>query len=88
VALYRRGADIATPIILTVIGVPFGVLFGKRSAFWALGAAIVIGLLLWASASGFQQLGNYKLLPAMLAAWGSPLIFAALGLILFSRTRT
>jgi len=88
VALYRRSADIATPIILSIIGVPFGVLFGRRSAFWALGAAICLGLLLWASASGFQQLGNYSLLPAVLAAWATPLIFITLGLALFSRART
>jgi lipopolysaccharide export LptBFGC system permease protein LptF len=88
ITLYRRSADIATPIILALIGIPFGVFFGRRSAFWALGAAIVIGLLLWASASAFQQLGNYRLLPAALAAWATPLIFTALGLLLFSRART
>jgi LPS export ABC transporter permease LptF/LPS export ABC transporter permease LptG len=88
VALYRRGADSSAPVILALIGVPFGVLFGRRSTFWALGAALIIGLLFWASASGFQQLGNYKLLPAALAAWATPLIFAALGLILLSRART
>jgi lipopolysaccharide export LptBFGC system permease protein LptF len=88
IALYRRSADITTPIILALMGIPFGVFFGRRSAFWALGAAIVIGLLLWASASAFQQLGNYKILPVVLAAWATPLIFTALGLLLFSRART
>jgi LPS export ABC transporter permease LptG len=88
IALYRRSSDIATPVILALIGIPFGVFFGRRSAFWALGAAIIIGLLMWASASAFQQLGNYKVLPAALAAWATPLIFTALGLILFSRART
>lgn len=88
VSLYRRGADTTMPIILAIIGVPFGVFFGRRSAFWALGMAIVIGLAMWASASGFQQLGNYRFLPAALAAWATPLIFAALGLLLFSRART
>jgi lipopolysaccharide export system permease protein len=88
IALYRRSADIATPVILALIGIPFGVFFGRRSAFWALGAALVIGLLLWGSASAFQQLGNYRLLPAALAAWATPLIFTALALLLFSRART
>jgi LPS export ABC transporter permease LptF len=88
VSLYRRSADTAMPIILAIIGVPFGVFFGRRSAFWALGMALVIGLALWASASGFQQLGNYRFLPAALAAWATPLIFTALGLLLFSRART
>jgi len=88
IALYRRSADIATPVILALIGIPFGVFFGRRSAFLALGAAIVIGLLMWASASAFQQLGNHRLLPAALAAWAAPLIFTALGLLLFSRART
>ncbi|MCA1564975.1 MAG: LptF/LptG family permease [Acidobacteria bacterium] len=88
IALYRRSSDIATPVILALIGIPFGVFFGRRSAFWALGAAIIIGLSLWGSASAFQQLGNYRLLPAALAAWAAPLIFTAIGLILFSRART
>jgi LPS export ABC transporter permease LptF len=88
VSLYRRSADLVMPIILAIIGVPFGVLFGRRSAFWALGIALIIGLALWASASGFQQLGNHRFLPAALAAWATPLIFMALGLLLFSRART
>jgi lipopolysaccharide export LptBFGC system permease protein LptF len=88
ISLYRRSADISMPLILAIIGIPFGVFFGRRSAFWALGVALIIGLALWASASGFQQLGNYRLLPAALAAWATPLIFMALGLILFSRART
>jgi lipopolysaccharide export LptBFGC system permease protein LptF len=88
IVLYRRSADITTPVILALIGIPFGVFFGRRSAFWALGAAIIIGLALWGSASAFQQLGNYRLLPAALAAWAAPLIFTAIGLILFSRART
>jgi LPS export ABC transporter permease LptF len=88
ISLYRRGADASMPIILAIIGIPFGVFFGRRSAFWALGVALIIGLALWASASGFQQLGNYRFLPAALAAWATPLIFTALGLLLFSRART
>jgi lipopolysaccharide export system permease protein len=88
VSLYRRGADTVMPLILAIIGVPFGVFFGRRSAFWSLGVALIIGLALWASASGFQQLGNYRFLPAALAAWATPLIFTALGLLLFSRART
>jgi LPS export ABC transporter permease LptG len=88
IALYRRSADITTPVILALIGIPFGVFFGRHSAFWALGVAIVIGLLLWGSASAFQQLGNYRLLPPVWAAWATPIIFTALGLILFSRART
>jgi LPS export ABC transporter permease LptF len=88
VSLYRRSADTSMPVILAIIGIPFGVFFGRRSAFWALGVALVIGLALWASASGFQQLGNYRFLPAALAAWATPLIFMALGLLLFSRART
>lgn len=88
VTLHRRGADTTMPIILAIIGVPFGVFFGRRSAFWALGVALIIGLALWASASGFQQLGNYRFLPAALAAWATPMIFIALGLLLFSRART
>jgi LPS export ABC transporter permease LptG len=88
VSLYRRSADTSMPVILAIIGIPFGVFFGRRSAFWSLGAALIIGLALWASASGFQQLGNYRFLPAALAAWATPLIFMALGLLLFSRART
>jgi len=88
IALYRRSADVVTPVILALIGIPFGVFFGRRSAFWALGVALFIVLLLWGSTSAFQQLGNYRILPAALAAWAPPLIFTALGLILFSRART
>jgi lipopolysaccharide export LptBFGC system permease protein LptF len=88
VAYYRRTSDLLAPIIMVLIGVPFGVVFGRSSAFLSLGLALLTGLAVWATSSAFQQFGNYRLLPPSLAAWGPILIFSTLGIIALSRTRT
>ncbi|HEV2705567.1 MAG TPA: LptF/LptG family permease [Pyrinomonadaceae bacterium] len=88
VAYERRRADPFAPLVMALIGIPLGVAFGKRSALAALSVAVACGLSFWAAVSGFQQLGVLGFLPPAVAAWAAPLIFAALGLYLLSRTRT
>jgi LPS export ABC transporter permease LptG len=88
VAYERRRADPFAPLVMALIGIPLGVAFGKRSALAALSVAVACGLSFWATVSGFQQLGVLGFLSPAVAAWSAPLIFAALGLYLLSRTRT
>ena len=88
VALERKRAAPLAPVVMALIGVPLALAFGRRSAMAALSAAIFVGLTFWGASSGFQQLGAYGLLPAAVAAWSPPVIFAAIGVYLLSRART
>ncbi len=88
VALERRRADLVAPLVMALIGLPMALAFGRRSAVTALCAAIVVGLLFWATTGGTQQMGIYGLLPPVVAAWFPPVFFLAVGVYLLARTRT
>ncbi len=88
ITLERRRSDLVMPLVMCLIGVPLALGFGRRSALSALGSAVACGLCFWSVTGGFQQLGNYGLLSARIAAWAPPVIFLALGTYLMARART
>ncbi|HEY0376913.1 MAG TPA: LptF/LptG family permease [Pyrinomonadaceae bacterium] len=88
VALQKKYAGPFGVLVMALIGVPLALSFGRRSAILALCFAVVLGLGFWAVSGGFQQIGEYGLLPPLVAAWSPVLVFAATGLYLLSRTRT
>jgi LPS export ABC transporter permease LptG/LPS export ABC transporter permease LptF len=88
VALQRKYAEPFSTLVMTLIGIPLALSFGRRSAIAALASAVVIGLIFWGTIGGFQQMGTYKLLPPAVAAWAPTVIFLAAGLYLLSRART
>ncbi len=87
-ALARRRVDPLAPLVMTLVGLPLALAFGRRAAIAALSLAVCVGLGFWGSVSGFQQLGQYRLLPPPVAAWAPLIVFAAVGAYLLSRTRT
>ncbi len=88
VALQRKYAEPFSALVMTLIGIPLALSFGRRSAIAALASAVAIGLVFWATIGGFQQLGMYNLLPPAVAAWAPTIIFLAAGTYLISRART
>lgn len=88
VALQKKYAGPFGVLVMALIGVPLALSFGQRSAILALCFAVVLGLGFWAVSGGFQQMGEYGLLPPLVAAWSPVLVFAATGLYLLFRTRT
>ena len=88
VALERKRAEPFSPVVMALVGIPLALAFGRRSAIAALCAAVAIGLTFWGATSGFQQLGNYGLLPAKIAVWSPLVIFASAGVYLLFRART
>ncbi|HEX7998180.1 MAG TPA: LptF/LptG family permease [Pyrinomonadaceae bacterium] len=88
VALQRKYAEPFSTLVMTLIGIPLALSFGRRSAIAALASAVVIGLIFWGTIGGFQQMGTYKLLPPAVAAWAPTVIFLAAGIYLLSRART
>lgn len=86
--LQRRYTDPLGALVMALIGIPLALAFGRRSAIVALCAAIVIGLGFRATTGGFTQMAVYGLLPAAVAAWAPPIIFASAGIYLLFRART
>jgi lipopolysaccharide export system permease protein len=88
VALQKKYAGPFGVLVMGLIGIPLALSFGRRSAVLALCFAIVLGLSFWAVSGGFQQMGEYGLLPPFVAAWSPVLVFAAAGLYVLFRART
>lgn len=87
-ALQRKYTDPFGPLVMALVGIPLALAFGRRSALLALASAILIGLGFRATTGGFTQLAVYGLLPAAVAAWAPPIIFASAGIYLLFRART
>lgn len=87
-ALQRKYTDPFGALVMALVGIPLALAFGRRSALLALASAIVIGLGFRATTGGFTQLAVYGLLPAAVAAWAPPIIFASAGIYLLFRART
>lgn len=88
VTLQRRYADPLSVLLMALAGAPLALSFGRRHAALALCLAVVAGLSFWAVTGGFQQLGMYGFLPAPVAVWSPPVLFAAISLYLTFRART
>jgi lipopolysaccharide export system permease protein len=87
-ALQRKYTDPFGALVMALLGIPLALAFGRRSALLALASAILIGLGFRATMGGFTQLAVYGLLPAAVAAWAPPIIFASAGIYLLFRART
>jgi len=88
IASYRKQTDPCSPLVMTLIGIPLALASGRKSTIRALSVAVLVGLSLWATLSVFQQLGYYKFLPPLIAAWSPLLIFSAISIYLFAKART
>jgi LPS export ABC transporter permease LptG len=88
VALQRKYAEPFSVLVMAFLGIPLALSFGRRGTIVALCSAVAVSLAYWGFAGGFQQLGIHGLLPAPVAGWAPPIIFAAVGIYFLSRIRT
>ncbi len=87
-ALEKKRADPFGVLVLTILGIPLGTAFGRRSAVTALFIAVLAGVCFWGISSGFQHLGSNGVLPPKVAAWAPMSIFCAAGFYLLFHCRT
>lgn len=87
-ALQRRFAEPFIPLMMSLVGVPLGLAFGKRSAITALAISVIIGVSFWGVNSGFLQLGYSGVLPPVVAGWVPVLIYTVAGVYLTFRAQT
>jgi LPS export ABC transporter permease LptF/LPS export ABC transporter permease LptG len=88
VQLHKKPAFPLIGIVMTLIGIPFSFVVGRRGALYGIGISLVIAIVYWAAIAIFEALGNNALLPPLLAAWAPNLLFAAAGLYLMLTLET
>lgn len=80
VQLQERVAFPLVTLVMTILGVPFGLTTGRRGALYGVGVAIILGAGYWLLNTFFIAVGRADLLPPLLAAWAANLLFLALAL--------
>jgi len=75
-------------VVMTLLGVPFGVTIGRRGALYGVGAAMILGSAYWLVDTFFMAAGQAEVLPAVLAAWAANLLFLALAAYAILTVRT
>ena len=75
-------------LILTLLGIPFAFLMGKRGVLWGIGLSLAIAIIYWGCTGIFKNLGYTNNLNAYWAGWGPHLLFGFVGLYLIAKMRT
>jgi LPS export ABC transporter permease LptG len=88
VELARRLAFPFVTLVMTVLGIPFGVSIGKRGALYGVGLALLLGAGYWIIDTFFVAIGQAGLLSPWFAAWATNLLFMALALYAILTVRT
>jgi LPS export ABC transporter permease LptG len=87
-ALERKRVEPFFPLVMTLIGAPLALMFGRRGTLVALCVAIGAGLLFLGVMNVLQELGTRELLSAPVAVWSPSFLFLAAGIYLLSRAQT
>ena len=77
VALQRKLSFPVITIVMTLIGIPFAVMTGRRGAMYAIGIGLIIAIAYWITISVFGAVGAAGLLTPVLAAWAPNILFSA-----------
>jgi LPS export ABC transporter permease LptG/LPS export ABC transporter permease LptF len=88
VQLYERLAFPLVTLVMTLLGVPFGLTTGRRGALYGVGLAMVLGAGYWLLNTFFVAVGRADLLHPLLAAWATNILFLALALYAMLTVRT
>jgi LPS export ABC transporter permease LptG/LPS export ABC transporter permease LptF len=88
VQLQARIAFPLVAVVMTILGVPFGLTTGRRGALYGVGIAMVLGAGYWLLNTFFMAVGRAALLPPTLAAWAANILFLALAVYATLTART
>ena len=78
VQLQERIAFPLVTLVMTLLGIPFGLTTGRRGALYGVGLAMVLGASYWLLNTFFMAVGRAELLNPPLAAWATNILFLAL----------
>jgi LPS export ABC transporter permease LptG/LPS export ABC transporter permease LptF len=88
VAYWSKLAQPVAPLVMVLLGLPFGFRVGRRGSLYGIGVAVLLVIVYWATFAVFNALGLETILPAPLAAWTPNLLYGLLGLYLMLFIRT
>jgi lipopolysaccharide export LptBFGC system permease protein LptF len=88
VTLQERIAFPMVTVVMTLLGIPFGVTTGRRGALYGIGLAVILGAAYWLVNTFFLAVGQASLLPPVLAAWATNILFLTAALYLTFTVRT
>ena len=88
VLLQSRVAYPAVVLVMTVLGIPFGLISGRYGALYGVGLAIGIACLQLLLTFFFNSTGSAGVLPAPVAAWATNVLFLAAAGYLLLTVRT
>ncbi len=88
VALQRKIAFPFVTVIMTLLAIPFAVTTGRRGALDGIGVGIVLAIVYWTTFILFTAIGSGGLLPPLLAAWASNILFGAAAGYMILKVRT
>jgi LPS export ABC transporter permease LptG/LPS export ABC transporter permease LptF len=88
VELHRKTSFPFVTLVMTLIAIPFGVTLGRRGALYGIGLAIVLAVSYLLVSSLFIAFGAAGLLPPVLAAWATNILFATAALTMVFTVRT
>jgi LPS export ABC transporter permease LptF/LPS export ABC transporter permease LptG len=88
VQLHRKPATPTQALVMSLLGIPFAFVVGRRGALYGIGISILIAIVYWSCVQIFEAMGNNALLPPLLAAWTPNLLFAAAGVYLMLTLET
>ncbi len=88
VGLQKKIALPLVTLVMTLLGVPFGVTTGRRGALYGIGLALVLAVGYWLLLTVFVAMGAAAVLPAALAAWAANILFLAGAAYLILTVRT
>ncbi len=75
-------------LVMAMIGLPAGLLVGRRGFAVAVGSAVVLAAVYWGIFALLRGLGNAGALPPAAAAWGANAIFGLAAILLISGSKT
>jgi LPS export ABC transporter permease LptG/LPS export ABC transporter permease LptF len=88
VSLQNKIAFPLVTLVMTLIGIPFGVTMGRRGALYGIGLAIGLASAYWLLMVLFLAAGAATVLPAGLAAWAANILFATAASVMLLTVRT
>lgn len=88
VAYHAKFARPLTPLVMLLLGLPFAFRIGRRGSLYAVGVALGLVIVYWATFAVFHALGLETILPPVLAAWAPNVLYTLVGayLMLFIPT--
>ncbi|MFQ5816761.1 MAG: LptF/LptG family permease [Terriglobia bacterium] len=85
---HRKFAFPLTAFVMVLLAYPFALTVGWRGALGGIAFGIGLGLAYWVVSALFEALGNFQMLPPLLAGWGPDLLFAFTGAYWLLHIRT